>query len=212
MSKKLLIMEIEFVLARCTVTRLNSDILVMCENITDFNQIVKNENQFIQLLTSRLNSDWQKIILRSKEGKKQTIFYPNPRINPFMQRDKQAMTNKDILKMSEADLIAEIMKYPKPSSLVRMKDDKGIFTNSLVRQSSGISPNNWIGKQMSNYWIEEELERYKRLLLLEKKLINFEYSAFFFTGQAANFTVESRLINFNGDLCRWVRVVECVLI
>ena len=114
-------MEIEFILARCTVTRLNSNILVMCENITDFIEIVKNENRFVQLLTSRLNSDWQKIILRSKEGKKQTIFYPNPRINPFMQRDKQAMTNKDILKMSEADLIAEIMKYPKPSSVPRMK-------------------------------------------------------------------------------------------
>jgi len=117
-----------------------------------------------------------------------------------------------IASISETDIIGEIMKYPNPSSLVRMEDNKGIFANQYIIESSGTNANNWLGSKMSSYWIPEELERYKLALLKNREVSNFIYTAYFFTGEKANFRVDAQLVKFNNDLCRWVRVLDCEVI
>jgi hypothetical protein len=202
-----MIVDIENLLAKCSIFSLLPDILVICDTDETFIELVKKQKKLIEILTG--DEPWEQIILRSNLGEKKTTFYP-PKFKPLIAAN--SMVHSSILVIPETEIIAEIMKYPNPSSLIRVEDDKGIFTNSHCQKSSGITSNNWVGAKMSSYWIPEELERYKRLLLKNKEVVNFTYAAYFFTGETANFTVDARLVNFNGDLCRWVRVVDCQVI
>lgn len=206
-KKNSMVVEITLLLAKCFVFRANAEILVICDTDETFIQLVKKQKGLIKILVN--DDPWERIILRSDQGENETTFYP-PKIKPIFA--VKPMVHSSILTLPAAEIISEIMKYPNPSSLVRVEDDKGIFTNSHCHKSSGIAPNNWVGAKMSDYWIPEELERYKQLLLKNKEVVNFTYTAYFFTGETANFTVDARLVNFNGDLCRWVRVVDCQVI
>ncbi len=196
-----------FLLSKCAIFRANierNQILAVCDTDETFIKIVKKQKEFIQALTVDGES-WDEIVLRSELGEKKTTFYP-PRFKPLIAA--KPMVHSSILTIPETEIISEIMKYPNPSSLIRVEDDKGIFTNSHVQKASNTTPNNWVGAKMSSYWIPEELERYKRLLFKNKEVVSFTYAAYFFTGEKADFTVDARLVNFNGDLCRWVRVVD----
>lgn len=202
-------MDISLILDQCKISRADVNVLVVCDTDETFIQLVRKQRKLIETLTIEQEA-WERIVLVSEQGEKRTTFYPpKPDITPF---GFNSMVHSNIMTMPEAEVVSEIMKYPNPSSLVRMADDKGVFTNSHVRKSSGINPNEWIGAKMSSYWIPEELERYKHLLLKHREINNFTYAAFFFTGETANFTVDARLVSFNGDLCRWVRVVQCDVI
>jgi hypothetical protein len=64
-------------LKKCTITKLDYDILVICENDADFISILKSEKAFIKKITNNYQVDWKKLILKSKHGTKQTIFYPS---------------------------------------------------------------------------------------------------------------------------------------
>ena len=64
-------------LKNCTITKMNYDILVICDNDTDFISIVKSEKLFVKKITNNYQIDWEKIILQSKQGTKQTTFYPS---------------------------------------------------------------------------------------------------------------------------------------
>ena len=61
----------------CTITKVNYDILVLCDSDTDFISIVKSEKTFVRQITKNYQIDWEKIILQSKHGTKQTTFYPS---------------------------------------------------------------------------------------------------------------------------------------
>lgn len=63
-------------LKNCTITKVNYDILVICDNDADFINILKSEKAFIKKITKNYQVDWKKLILKSKHGTKQTIFYP----------------------------------------------------------------------------------------------------------------------------------------
>ena len=205
-----MIVEIENLLAKCHVFRVDtevSQICVICDTDETFVELVKQEKQLIYALTIERES-WDEILLKLEEGERSTKFYP-----PELQLSAtNSMAHSSIIIIPEMEIIGEIMRFPNPSSLIRVEDDKGIFTNSHCQKSSGITPNDWLGAKMSSYWIPEELERYKQLLTKDKEVINFTYTAYFFTGEPANFTVDARLVNFNGDLCRWVRVLDCQVI
>ena len=203
--------DILLLLEKCAIFRADikkKQIFVVCDTDETFIKIVKKQKEFIQTLTVSSES-WDEILLRSESGEKQTTFYP-PKSKPLIAA--KPMVHSSILIIPEAEIISEIMKYPNPSSLIRVGDDKGIFTNSHCQKSSGITSNDWVGAKMSSYWIPEELELYKQLLFKNKEVVNFTYAAYFFTGEKADFIVDARLVNFNGDLCRWVRVVDCQVI
>ena len=64
-------------LKNCTITKVNYAILAICENDADFINIVKSEKNFVRQITKNYQIDWEKIILQSKHGTKQTTFYPS---------------------------------------------------------------------------------------------------------------------------------------
>jgi hypothetical protein len=200
-----MIENLSVLLSRCKRFRVGTEILIITDTDSTLVQLLKKQHQLINSLIES-GEHWEKITLRSDMGKyKSTLYYPKPKPPVIIQAMASTRT-------TEAEIIHEITKHPYPSSLVRMEDDKGIFANSHISESSGINANNWLGANMSSYWIPEELQRYKTLLLQDRELRNYTYTAYFFTGEAAKFTVDAQLVKFNNDLCRWVRVLGCELI
>jgi PAS domain-containing protein len=201
-----MIENLSVLLSRCKRFRVGTEILIITDTDSTLVQLLKKQHELINSLIES-GEHWEKITLRAEMGEyKSTLYYPKLKPPVIVQ----AMTNARTT--TEAEIIHEIMKHPHPSSLVRMEDDKGIFANSRISESSGINANNWLGANMSSYWIPEELQRYKTLLLQDRELRNYTYTAYLFTGEAAKFTVDAQLVKFNNDLCRWVRVLDCELI
>jgi hypothetical protein len=201
-----MIENLSVLLSRCKRFRVGTEILIITDTDSTLVQLLKKQHQLINSLIES-GEHWEKITLRAEIGEyKSTLYYPKPKPPVIVQAMVNARTTK------EAEIIHEIMKHHHPSSLVRMEDDKGIFANSHISESSGINANNWLGANMSSYWIPEELQRYKTLLLQDRELRNYTYTAYFFTGEAAKFTIDAQLVKFNNDLCRWVRVLGCELI
>lgn len=201
-----MIENLSVLLSRCQRFRMGMEILIITDTDSTLVQLLRKQHQLINSLIES-KEYWEKITLRSNIGKyKSTLYYPKPK-PPVMI---QAMTS--VKATTETEIIHKIMKHPLSSSLVRMEDDKGIFANSCINKSSGVHANNWLGAKMSKYWIPEELQRYKALLLQDGELRNYTYTAYFFTGELAKITVDTQLVKFNDDLCRWVRVLDCELI
>lgn len=190
-------------MSRCKQFKVGAEILIITDTDSTLVQLLRKQHQLINFLIES-REHWEKITLRSNMGEyNSTLYYPKPKPAAMIQ----AMANTKA--PTETEIIHEIMKCPLSSSLVRMEDDKGIFANSHISKSSGLDANNWLGTRMSNYWIPEELQRYKTLLLQDRELRNYTYTAYLFTGEPAKFTVDAQLVKFNSDLCRWVCVLGC---
>lgn len=202
-----MIQDIAFLLSKCKQFRIKTEILIISEDDEIFLRLLRAQHQLIKFL--QCTDYWEQINLRSNSGEYATTLF-HPKFRPPVAI--KSMFDLHIPVIPEAEIITEIIKCPNPSSLVRMRDDKGIFANQRIIESSGSSSNNWLGTDMSNHWIPEELDRYKLALFESKKVSNFVYTAYFFTGEKANFTVDAQLVKFNNDLCRWVRVLGCEVI
>lgn len=116
--------------------------------------------------------------------------------------------------MAESELITEILGYDGGSCcLLRMADDSPLFSNTRTEATSGIKPNDWIKvKDHSPWWLGTELSDYKARLLQDGRLNNYSYAARFIGagGQVHRFTVNTRLVEYRGDVCRLVKNVSCV--
>ena len=96
------------------------------------------------------------------------------------------------------------------SSLVRM-DNKGIACSSRILLTSGSHPNDWVGTDMKQHHIPQELSRYLHALYTDGKdgkPITITMKAPFFDGRLIEQTLEARIVNYQGDLCRYVRVLK----
>lgn len=109
---------------------------------------------------------------------------------------------------TQADLITECMSYSGACGIIRMSDHKGLFSNSLIVQSSNAHPNDWVGKKMSDWWIEDELNPYIQRLLNDKELHNYSYVAKMMSGENARLTVNARLVIWNGEPARLVKTIS----
>lgn len=119
-----------------------------------------------------------------------------------------------ITPMAESELISEILGYDGGSCcLLRMSDDSPLFSNAATESTSGIRPNDWIKiKDHGPWWLGTELSDYKARLLRDGSVRNYSYAARFIGagGQVHQFTVNTRLVNYRGDVCRLVKNVACV--
>ena len=106
------------------------------------------------------------------------------------------------------DLIDECMGYDGACGIVRMSDHKGLFSNSQIILSSNAHPNDWLGKKMSDWWIQPELDKYLERLRHDGKLENYSYVAKMMTGENARLTVNARLIIWNGEPARLVKTIS----
>ncbi|MFM6204048.1 MAG: hypothetical protein ACKPEN_21240 [Planktothrix sp.] len=128
--------------------------------------------------------------------------------------DIKTSSNQLIRPMAESELISEILGYDGGSCcLLRMADDSPLFSNNSTERTSGIRPNDWIKvKDHSPWWLGTELSDYKARLLRDGGVNNYSYAARFIGagGQVHQFTVNTRLVDYRGDICRLVKNVSCV--
>lgn len=113
-----------------------------------------------------------------------------------------------IIPASQHDLIDECLGYEGACGIVRMNDHKGLFSNTQIVLSSNAHPNDWLGKKMSDYWIESELTAYLQRLTRDGELRNYSYIAKMFSGENARLTVHARTIVWNGEVARMVKTVS----
>ena len=128
--------------------------------------------------------------------------------------DIETSSNQLIKPMVESELITEILGYNGGSCcLLRMSDDSPLFSNNSTASTSGIRPNDWIKvKDHSPWWLGSELSDYKARLIRDGNVNDYSYAARFIGagGQVHQFTVNTRLVDYRGDICRLVKNVSCV--
>lgn len=109
---------------------------------------------------------------------------------------------------TQRDIITECLSYEGACGIVRMSDHKGLFSNSQIVLSSNAHPNDWVGKKMSDFWIESELNEYLQRLTKDGELRNYSYVAKMMTGENARLTVDARLVVWNGEIARIVKTIS----
>ncbi|MBD2364478.1 hypothetical protein H6G36_25450 [Anabaena minutissima FACHB-250] len=115
---------------------------------------------------------------------------------------------KIIIPSAQDNVITECLSYDGACGIVRMEDNKGLFSNEKIIISSKASPNDWVGKNMADYWIKPELDTYISRLLKEGELRNYSYTAKLMNGENARLTVNARLVQWRGELARIVKTLS----
>ena len=108
----------------------------------------------------------------------------------------------------QQELITECLSYDGACGIVRMSDHKGLFSNTQIVLSSNAHPNDWIGKKMSDWWIQPELDNYLKRLNEDGELRNYSYVAKMMTGEKAELMVDARLVLWNGEPVRLVKTIS----
>lgn len=191
-------------LRHCHVSLIENDLLIICPTDRVFKAVYLRRKQIIRLVGKFVRFSEITIVT----GNRKVSFPANTNIEYVAGF---AMTQQDTIltrvrSISDGDLIPEVLGCSDPTSVVRFDDNLGLFSNSRIEISSGAKPNDWVGKNMADYWIGEELSKFRNSLLRDLELRNYSYTAYLFTGEKAKFTVNARLVVYRGDL---VRVVKC---
>lgn len=116
--------------------------------------------------------------------------------------------NLPTVKSNQKDLIRECLSYEGACSIVGMLDHKGYFSNSRIVLASGVHPNVWSGKNMSDYWFPDELNNYLNRLNKDGQIRNYSYVAKMISGEKARLTVDARLVIWNGEPARLVKTIK----
>jgi hypothetical protein len=201
---------IQYLISQCVVAVANENLLIHCPNDEIWRELVKNYKDILKFVPCKKDANC--ITIATKERRVSFPLNPSYRLHlPNMNIIQEVKTDlrSRIPSEREEDIIAEVLGYEGAAYIIRVSDDNGLLSNSRIQQSSGTNPNDWVGKRISNYWIEEELLRYKQTLMREVSLSNFSYVAYLFTGEAARFTVDARLTYYRGDLVRLVKSLAC---
>ena len=124
---------------------------------------------------------------------------------PMIVQNPADFSIASIEDIEDIDLAKEIFSFSGSAAAVRFHDDKGLLSNQRIELLSGVRPNDWQGKTMSSYWPADELLKFKRALLKDGRVENYQYVAFLMTGQKAQYKVDARLAQYRGDLIRIVK-------
>jgi hypothetical protein len=209
------IQALSILLNKCRITPLLSSLIIVCPTTAIFAKLAK----FRKFLPEALMSCGEeiKISLAQKNIKHITIAVRGRRTCfpvDFEKRVLADMNNAVIeipprqLLVPVIDLIDECMGYEGACGIVRMSDHKGLFSNSQIVLSSNVHPNDWLGKKMSDWWIQPELDKYLERLRHDGELKNYSYVAKMMTGENARLTVNARLIIWNGEPARLVKTIS----
>ena len=197
--------QIKALIDSCTISSLDSSILVSCPNISVYRQLIRNRRMIIKILCRRYQQ-------RQNHVRRITIGIGELSVSlkvslPIVEMINTT-TQKLIIPTLQHDLIEECLAYEGACGIVRMHDHKGLFSNAQIVFSSNAHPNDWLGKKMSDYWIEPELTTYLQRLARDGELRNYSYVAKMFSGENARLTVDARTIVWNGEVARMVKTVS----
>lgn len=129
---------------------------------------------------------------------------------PLQLWEKRIMSANYRATLSEADLLC-LAKQSRGISLgvIEMQGDRGLWTNGDTIRTSGVKPAQWEGQDMSRWWIDDHLKRFKAALEEYDRVSEFGYRAILMTGEPRQFIVNAQLIIYRGRLCRLVEVLGC---
>lgn len=108
------------------------------------------------------------------------------------------------------ELFKEVYSWEGSASILRMSDNRGLFSNQRVELASGVRPNDWLKLKHEDYWPADELSKYIKNLHSKVEMRGYQYTARLITGVLCQYVVDVRLIFYNGDLARLVKVHSCV--
>lgn len=188
-----------FIAQKCIVSCLGEQVLINCYSRQDYIFLIcqrKNIQQALTFITSEnfFQIKWATIgIVNTELRQSFPMQQNNQRIEPIPP---------------STDLIGECLTYEGACGIVRMSDHKGLFSNELITYSSNAHPNDWVGKNMADFWIKDELDVYIARLLKEGELKNYSYVAKMMDGQNAKLTVDARIIQWRGETARIVKTVS----
>ena len=208
---------IALLLKECSITSLPSSLYISCPTIPVCAKLVKFRSALPKALMS-LGTEISEEIrtgIIAKNIKMVTIAVGRKVTSFPLNYDRVLLMNNVIeipprqnLLVPVIDLIDECMAYDGACGIVRMSDHKGLFSNSQIVLSSNAHPNDWLGKKMSNFWIESELSKYLERLRQDEELRNYSYVAKMFSGENARLTVNARIVIWNGEPARLVKTIS----
>lgn len=87
-----------------------------------------------------------------------------------------------------------------------MADHVGILSSGHTERHSGVRAAEWLGVDMSKFWLQEELGTFLRQLedAGTNGLHEYSYRAHLFSGELMRFTVNAHLIIWGDIQCRMV--------
>lgn len=193
-----------FIRRRCSVSLLEKQLLIKCQSEDDYTFLIRQKKN-IESAINALNEhhknpiqvDWITIGLINSDIV-QSI--------PVTQIKSEVQIILPI--NSSDDLIRECLACNGACGIIRMSDHKGLFSNEKITYSSNAHPNDWIGKNMANWWHEDELNPYIERLMREGQLNNYSYVAKLMSGEDARLTVDARIVNFRGESARIVKTLN----
>lgn len=208
---------IALLLQKCSITSLSSSLYISCPTIPTCAKLVKSRNilpKALMSLGSEIGEEIRAGII-AKNIKMVTIAVGRKVTSFSLNYDRVLLMNTVIeipprqnLLVPVIDLIDECMAYDGACGVVRMSDHKGLFSNSQIVLSSNAHPNDWLGKKMSDFWIESELDKYLERLRQDEELRNYSYVAKMFSGENARLTVNARMVIWNGEPARLVKTIS----
>jgi hypothetical protein len=177
----------------------------MCYHDNDRSFLIQNRKNIHQAVSFISKEDilyvkWVTILIKGDEAK--VCF------NIIEESQKSILMDKIITPNEFSNLIQECLSHKGSCGIVRMSDHKGLFSNERIMYSSSAKPNDWLGKKMSDYWYEDELETYISRLLKDSELRNYSYTAKLFDGRPVKLTVDARVIKWHGESARIVKTIE----
>lgn len=198
-----------FIAKNCIVSIIKNELLIICQSEDQCRFLIKQRHKILNSLSQEnLNIsqigvlsqiDWVTIAVNDAIGK-----------TSFPIKSKTKMEAKIIVPKTEPliDLIGECLSYHGSCGIVRMDDHKGLFSNERIMFSSAANPNDWIGKKMSDFWYQDELDIYMSRLIKDGELRNYSYKAKLMDGRPVHLTVDARLILWHGEPARIVKTIS----
>ncbi len=192
----------QLIAQKSAVSVLGEQVLIICDRREEYAVLLRQEENIKKALNFIINQqlfnlEWVTIGVKDSDIR-HSICMKNSEVEPMRIILPTA---------SHRDLIEECLSYDGACGIVRMSDHKGLFSNEQITFSSKAHPNDWIGKNMADYWIEDELTTYLERLSREKELRDYSYVAKMMDGQNARLIVNARLIEWHGESARIVKTV-----
>jgi PAS domain-containing protein len=192
-----------FISQKCALSHLENHVLINCYSKEDYLFLIQHRRNIVEALNLAIDTNFFRVewVTVGVIGDKLRQSFPVKKSEP-----------KSIIISPPKDLIYECLSCEGACGIVRMKDHKGLFSNELITFVSKSSPNDWVGKTMSDYWFPEELENYMERLSENQELRDYSYVAKMMNGQVARLTVDVRLVEWRGETARIVKTTACEIL
>lgn len=190
----------------CLLSFIGDELLINCSSLEAWKLLLRGQRVIPSLIIQQfgLPAGLRRIIVA--KGDASVILTVPLTLLPNMNETSTLVLPKK--QLSQSDVIIECLKCESACGIVRMSDHKGLFSNTSIFLASNAHPNDWLGKKMSDFWIESELDAYIKRLSKDGELTNYSYVARLFSGENARLTVNARLVVFNGEIARMVETVS----